>query len=388
MTATVVQGRFKRYASELMNALLFLAAHFIQPFLAGGVNKRLLIVRTDSIGDFILFSGCLQYYRQLYHDYEITLVVRSEVVPLAETCPHIDRVWALDWHRVRGSLSQRSRWMWQVVTAGFDTVINAVYSPNFHLAEAFVGWSLAPRRVAFSCAGLRRGYAEYYTELVPDHADSMFELDRNFELLRYLGYSEGVDRSLFIWTTADDGAAAEKIMASIGNGRFGMLFPGARDRMRRWSVNKFVQAISASSNAKNITWLVCGAMEEADICEELTKGLRTETVEAVSLAGKLDLRVAALVMGKATVCFANESMAVHMAAAMGTPVVCILGGGHYGRFYPYPGNSLTFAVTNVLGCYRCGWDCTQKYVSCLEDISAEQAAAVLDPLLSRCPGDH
>jgi len=53
------------------------------------------------------------------------------------------------------------------------------------------------------------------------------------------------------------------------------------------------------------------------------------------LAGKTTIAQLVELIRNASLLIGNDSAAIHMAAATQTPSVCILGGGHYGRFLPY-----------------------------------------------------
>src|SRR5690606_35618649 len=55
-------------------------------------SKRLLIVRSDEIGDFVMFTPFLRELSNNLFDTEISLLVRSDIAPLAEGCPYIDEL--------------------------------------------------------------------------------------------------------------------------------------------------------------------------------------------------------------------------------------------------------------------------------------------------------
>ena len=52
--------------------------------------KHILILRPDNIGDCVLFSGTLKYYRKLYPNRKIILAVKKHIIPLFKNCPYID----------------------------------------------------------------------------------------------------------------------------------------------------------------------------------------------------------------------------------------------------------------------------------------------------------
>jgi ADP-heptose:LPS heptosyltransferase len=60
----------------------------------------------------------------------------------------------------------------------------------------------------------------------------------------------------------------------------------------------------------------------------------------------------------------NETSATHIAVAVGTPSICLLGGGHFGRFVPYPdgvGGTIPVPVHHAMDCFGCDWHCTQPH---------------------------
>jgi ADP-heptose:LPS heptosyltransferase len=74
------------------------------------------------------------------------------------------------------------------------------------------------------------------------------------------------------------------------------------------------------------------------------------------------------IVAGASLLVGNETGAVHIAASVGTPSVCIAGGGHYGRFVPYPSKIDTqrpvpSVVTHRMPCFNCDWNCVYRPAS-------------------------
>ena len=72
---------------------------------------------------------------------------------------------------------------------------------------------------------------------------------------------------------------------------------------------------------------------------------------------------------------------MHISTAVGTPVVCIIGDGHFGRFVPYPDlpgqSSKIKAVFRKMPCYGCNWECVFSLskgdpAPCISNISVEE----------------
>jgi ADP-heptose:LPS heptosyltransferase len=109
------------------------------------------------------------------------------------------------------------------------------------------------------------------------------------------------------------------------------------------------------------------------------------------LAGKTSLPEFVEVIRQARLLISNETSAVHIAAAVKTPSVCILGGGHFGRFLPYPEkvvNCKPVAVFKKMACFGCNWKCNQPHnvngcVPCIEQIEMPDVISAVDVALGR-----
>jgi hypothetical protein len=68
-------------------------------------------------------------------------------------------------------------------------------------------------------------------------------------------------------------------------------------------------------------------------------------------------------------------------------VAGIVGGGHYGRFYPWQGYDNCLVVTNKLDCFGCDWNCPYDRMMCIQDIPPAQAANVIREMLAKLAAD-
>jgi ADP-heptose:LPS heptosyltransferase len=107
-------------------------------------------------------------------------------------------------------------------------------------------------------------------------------------------------------------------------------------------------------------------------------------------AGSTTLLGLATLLQRARLVVSNETSAVHLAAAVGTPSVCILGGGHFGRFLPYAKSAchnIPHVVCHPMACYGCNWHCCYpradgRAVACIDKITVDQAWEIVKPLLT------
>ena len=104
-------------------------------------------------------------------------------------------------------------------------------------------------------------------------------------------------------------------------------------------------------------------------------------VRAFNLAGKTTLRQTAALLKRCRLGIGADTGTAHIACAVGTPAVIVLGGGHFGRFLPY--SHLTSIVCLPLECYNCNWQCRCSRVYCIKDIKPEVLAEAVRQTLER-----
>ena len=369
-------------AEWLLHFTLFGATLLVRPLMASRrASKAVLLTRLDSIGDIVLFTACLPAYRRLFRDYHITLLVTEEVREIIADCPHVDEIWFMERSRFRRSISEKLRWWRRVLNQGFELAINPVYSNSFSFLDCLIGWTGSERRIAHRCVDSIRGRHmafPFYSELVPVEEEWKFEIDRNFDLLWYLGYKGETEYQTWIWPSPVVPAVGSEQW--IDDQPFIVVCPGSRDKTKMWPAEHFGAVIRQVSEHHPIRWLLCGDASEIPLCAQIAQ---TAGDDALNLAGRLSLRQLAGVISHAELCLGNDSGPLHLAVAQGVAGVCILGGGHHQRFYPYPGNPGTIAIDHKLPCYHCYWQCILTETECITRVSTEKVtSAILSVLRS------
>lgn len=342
-----------------------------------GAPARMLIARCDLIGDYLLFTGTLRSYREAFPDTRLVLLVRDHVAELAFECPWVDEVWVLPNRRFRLSPAERIRWWRRMGSAGFDAALNTVYGTSWEHLDPLVGWTGAPRRVAHQCLddhAPRPAAGPFFTELVPARGRSRFTVERDLDMVEHLTGRRPPLRMPELRVRPEWRAAASR---HAGPGPYGVVSPGARYAIKRWGAANFAAALARAENGLGLRWCVAGAAGESDLCADLTARLARKGIAASNLSGRLSLGPLAALIESAAIHFGNDSAPAHLAAAVGTPGVAIVGGGHPGVCYPYPGNPLTRAVCHDLPCGHCSWYCTMPENECITRITPGEAADAL-----------
>jgi hypothetical protein len=81
----------------------------------------------------------------------------------------------------------------------------------------------------------------------------------------------------------------------------------------------------------------------------------------------------------------TETATAHIAVALDHPLVCPLGGGHFGYFAPWRRSDRQVWVTHNLPCFNCNWSCPHSEPYCITRIGAEQLTKALRHVLETHP---
>jgi len=354
---------------------------FVISLVAASVpRRRVLIIRPDGIGDFVLWSNAGQelcaYYR--HQGYSVVLLGNAVWAEWASDLGLADEVWALDTNRFVHNLRYRWGWLRRLRKAGFAKVLHPVHSRVFLVGDALVRSTNAEERVApeGDCSNafwLKRWSDSWYSRLIPETSRQSMELLRHAEFMRGLGLSGFVARApklSFSKTTSE--------LKSISK-PYVVLFVGAGLKIKVWPARNFGEiGLRLRECGINVV-LAGGPMDHL----QATKILECLNGNAINLVGKTNLSELAELLRNAVVVLSNDTSAVHIGAAVGTPVLCMLGGGHFGRFLPYvveesePFRPLPIVVVQPMSCFGCNWQCIHprergEAVKCISDISVEQ----------------
>ncbi|MBI3601372.1 MAG: glycosyltransferase [Candidatus Omnitrophica bacterium] len=344
------------------------------------IDKRsggVLLLRLDALGDFILWLDTAKEYRNLYPGRKITLIVNEAWLELAELLPYWDEVWGLDIRKFRRHMFYRMSFLRQVRRKGFEIVIQPRFSREFLLEDSIVLSSSAKQRIGFAGDGTNLSQEEkacsdrWYTRLVPNPPFSWGELRRNAEFIRALGLTSFKADVPTLAVALDKSVAMQE--------KYYVISPGAGKGFRRWPLEYFGRIADKIYDATGMKGIICGGAGEGELALRL---LHLSKAPLMDMTGKTSLRALAGIIQRASFVLSNETAAIHIAAAVGTKAICILGGGHFGRFVPYQieaehTHPLPRPVFHEMDCYGCNWFCKFSVrpgdpVPCIGNVTVEQ----------------
>jgi ADP-heptose:LPS heptosyltransferase len=350
-----------------------------------------LLIRLDLIGDFVLWLDAARAYRKLYPNQKITLAVNSACADLAKTLPHWDEVIAINVHRLRTDLMYRLRTLVKLRVRKFAVAIQPIFSREF-VGDVVLRSTCATERIGYvgdtsNIVSTQKAQTDrWYSKLIAHHPNCKMELSTNAHFVRALGCVDFLSQIPVIAKTVALPATYQF------SKRYIVIAPGASWQPRSWPAAHFAALIQQLASQFVGDFVLCGGKDDQALCEELSQKVNASNV--INLAGQTSLLELVEIIRGAVLVISNESSPVHLAAATATPSVCILGGGHFGRFMPYTIEQqaqtpvgIPTPVWHEMDCFGCSWKCKFKLegdqaVPCVAMISVDRLKMHCQALLA------
>ncbi len=320
---------------------------------------RILVVKLASLGDLLTATPALRAIRTTFPRAHVAALATPSSAPALRGLDSVDEVIPFDKfafdrpsEAARGLPTalafaadlRRSRWDALALLHHLTTPFGVAKYAALALASG------APVR-----AGLDNGRGWFLTDGVADHGFGWrHEADYWLDVADALGAPRPAQPRLELAIAPDDDAWAEARWRDLGADA-ALLVPGsgAFSRARRWAPERFAAVGRALRDERGLRPLVLGGLEpdEAALAERVRSDIGADA--RVVPAAPSPQALAALIR-RCRLVVANDSGPVHLAAAVGTPVVAIFGPTNERAWGPYPlDDSRHQVVREPLACAPC-----------------------------------
>lgn len=342
--------------------------------------RRLLIVKPSSLGDVVHVLPTLSALRRRFPSSKLSWLVKREWADVLEGNPDLDEVLAVD-------LSAK----------GWPAAIRAVREGRFDLVvdlqgllrSAVLGWASGSAvRVGF--ANGREGSPWFYTHHVPMPDAPMHAVDRYLLMARFLGAEpEKPGPSAFCLPRDPEAEARVEALLAAAGVRAGTMLvalnPSARWMTKRWPAASFA-AVGDWLQRQGARVVVIGGREERPVGEAVMRAMHGAPID---LAGKTTMKELIALLRRLRVFITNDSGPMHLAAAVGTPVIALFGPTDPARTGPYgAGHTVLRSGVPCSPCFS--RDCANAVtMECLTAIQPQRVIEAAKQILERyCISGH
>ncbi len=353
----------------LLGSVIFALARLLgllpklKPYLEQEI-KKILIIRLDRIGDVVLSTPTFRAVREHFPKAEIYLLVRSYTKDLVIGNPDINRILVFeDKVPFLKEIIKKARGL-KKENIDLAIVLHPNFWPNF-LAFA----SGAKYRLGYAAAG--SGF--FLTRKVMDTraANPRHEVEVSLDVVRSIGI-DTADKKLSV-ALSEEGEKFADIFLKDNNCKPAdnliAVHPGGYYHYTHWSTKGFAEVSDYLIDHFAAKIVIVGNPSERTLAEEIVSFMKNRPIILLgaNLTGLISL------LKRCRLFIGNSSGPMHIAAALGVPVVAIFGNIHpvdnYKSWGPWGENNIV--VSKNLNCSFCQpSDC--KTLDCMKLISSEE----------------
>ena len=329
--------------------------------------KKILLVRTDRIGDVVLSLPMLALLKQKFADARISVMVRPYTRELVENHSCVSDVILWDERKNISSYVTLLR------EKHFDIALLPYPRYNLALISFLAG---IPLRVGTGY----RWYSFLFNKRIYEHRKDAkrHEVEYNLNLLTTIGIKTET-APVFEFSISDEASSrVEKILAHDKVKKFIVLHPGSGGSARDWSIERFAMLGDSLQKQNDIRVVLTGGKNEEDLVASLVSKMKSKPV---NYSGKFSLQELGALCKRAEVFVSNSTGPLHIASMLGTPVVAFyppIIQCSPERWGPYTGRKKVFTADNKK-CELCKGDPCRSNI-CMDQITVEQVLTAVKEL--------
>jgi len=307
--------------------------------------RKILLIKLSAVGDVVHTFPVLNKLRRRYPAAQIDWLVSSSIAEFLSPHPAIKNVlefareeWAKPWRLT--PLTNSARLAVRLRATGYDLVVDLQGQLRSGLFARATG---APVRIGFgkpvarrweemlrklpdearkhAWQGAREGSWLAYTHTIPLSSLEMHAVDRYLAVGPMLGLDDGAaDFSFPVPREATDRIDALLHYYDIANLKLVAMAPGTVWETKQWRREGFAE-VARHFLQKGLAVTLIGASRERALCEEVA----ALAPGAINLAGETTLPELAALIRHSAISVTNDSGPMHLAVALGRPVVSVFG---------------------------------------------------------------
>jgi len=333
---------------------------------------NVLIIKLRYIGDVLLATPAVRAIKAARPEVRITMMVNRGTEDVLFGNPDLAEVMVLD----KGSLGTQSRFIAGLRHRQFDTAIDLTDGDR----SAFLSWICgASVRIGFNDEQRWRG--RYYTQVIQPVLGMRHRIDRDLEALNPLGIQAGSSNPQ-LWLTPEEEKSADELLDQLGVQRsqsMMILQPGARYWFKAWPPDRYAELADRLTSQYDCRVLIGGSHQDIDLAEQIRQIAKSKPIV---MAGRTTIKQFAAIAKKSALFVGSDSGAMHIASAVGTPVVALFGPSNPREWGPRGGP--VEVLYKELDCRSCFHPtCIRGEENCMRLITIEEVISASSRLMGR-----
>jgi len=336
--------------------------------------QKILVVQSHLIGDVVMVTPMLRVLRYAYPDSEIVLLANKFAKDILEGFPYIDRIitmrfpWSMYDYSLKNLINLLSI-IRMLRKENFDLAIDA----QIDMRNAFLMYLVgAKRRLGYDITG----GGVFLTDVPAFPVETVNFLQVRLSLLNYLGIDTSDKRTeLAIGKKNIEHVETYIREKSLNKDKIVGIHPSASMKIRHWEPERFAEVINHLADRGYCPVIIEGP-DDGKIVDTILSLCQAQPPRL-----KTSLKNVAAFMSCCRLIVCLDSAAIHIAAAVNTPVVALYGPKSPEMTKPFNDNIETI-WDDSFDCRPCEYGhCKNIGHSCMDAISTEAVIRKVDAML-------
>ena len=345
--------------------------------------RRALVIKLRHHGDVLLTAPVFSALRQHAPRLELDALIYRDTEEMLSGHPAISRIFTVDRAGKKNGALARIAAEWRLLkelrARNYDLIVHLTESPRGAWLARLLGARYAVARELPDKSG--RLWRTSCTHVYRISGKPRHTVEIHLDALRRLGLQPQGERRLTLVPGAEAEAAVGELLRRHGLApkSYVHLHPTSRWLFKCWEVEKYAALIDALQDT-GVRVVVTASPAEHEL--EFVRRVMAKTRKpAVDLSGKLSLKQLAALTAQAKCFVGVDSVPMHIAAAMQTPVAALFGPSGDLEWGPWQVRARVLTTNH--SCRPCGMDgCAGSKISeCLTTITVEEVLGAIKELL-------
>jgi ADP-heptose:LPS heptosyltransferase len=369
-------------------------------------SNRILIIDTQAIGDLVVATSTLKHYQNAFSDKKIDILIRENTGMKKLLLPYCDQVITVNYDAYKRNPLYTYGFIKKIQTIKYEMVIVhdhaiveieakelALYSKAKQtiMYEGFLLQETKPinRYMELHCQYVRKNILPKFTKTI-----SSFDRISNKEIANVIEHyqyfyeqitqrKENEYETLLKIPEDDQMWRREQFKKrGIEKKKYAVFTVGSSSKWKNWPVQRF-EEIAQYCQKKEIVIVVTGSGADQEIVKKLKIASKNIVWDST---GQTTIAQSAAIIQDALFLVSNDTSSVHIAVALKTPCVCVVGTGQLGNISLYGHPDIHKWIYKKGDCYLDNWRCTSglsdnEIAPCINAVSTEMVIDQLEKLL-------
>ncbi len=344
---------------------------------------KILVTRTDRMGDVILSTPVLRVLREEYPEAYIAMMVRPYAAECVEGNPYIDEVILYDKYGKHKGIFDSLKFAMELKHKSFDIAIVLHPTTRMHLVTFIAGIS---KRVGYD-----RKCGALLTHRIPHKKEEGKKHEREYtlDILKHIGIDPKTEE-LYMPVKRDILKRVEGMLQGHEiepKDRILAIHPSSSCPSKRWLAERFASVADGLAEDFGLKIVLISDKEGEIFSSEVARHMKSDSLD---LSAKMSIGELAALIKRSTLFISNDSGPVHIASAVSTPVISIFGRKDPGlgpiRWGPV--GKYDIILHKDAGCKTClAHNCTKDFL-CLKSISVDEVIEAAKSILQISGGNN